>query len=89
MASTAITDMCTFPLDTLKKNLQADGGSAVKLLRHLVSDGGFLRLYRGYGPRLIMQAVNGGMWNWCFVRGQEVVGRHVNEPGRSSDCVSE
>ena len=27
MASTAFTDLCTFPLDTLKKNLQADGGN--------------------------------------------------------------
>jgi len=77
MTSTAITDVCTFPLDTLKKNLQADGGSALSLLRRLVGDGGVLRLYRGYGPRLLMQAVNGGLWNWTYVRGREALSRRT------------
>ena len=75
MASTGFTDACTFPLDTLKKNLQADGGSVVALLRRLINDGGLLRLYRGYGPRLIMQCLSGGMWNFVYVRGQEALRR--------------
>mmetsp|Transcript_22074 Transcript_22074/g.72365 ORF Transcript_22074/g.72365 Transcript_22074/m.72365 type:complete len:111 (+) Transcript_22074:731-1063(+) len=72
MASTALTDACTFPLDTLKKNLQADGGSFPALARRLLLRGGWPRLYSGYGPRLAMQAVSGGLWNWVFVRGQEL-----------------
>jgi len=75
MASTAVTDVCTFPLDTLKKNLQADGGSAIELSRRLVRDGGITRLYRGYSPRLVMVAVNGGLWNWVYVRAQEALGQ--------------
>ena len=72
MASTAITDLCTFPLDTLKKNLQADGGSVGLLLRRLINDGGLQRLYHGYGPRLLIMSVQGGLWNWVYVRVQEV-----------------
>ena len=71
MASTAITDLCTFPLDTLKKNLQADGGSLGELWRRLYRDGGPLRLYHGYGPRLLIMSVQGGLWNWVYVRVQE------------------
>ena len=74
MASTGFTDVCTFPLDTLKKNLQADGGNVLALGRRLLDNGGLARLYRGYGPRLLMQAVNGGLWNWVYVRGQECIG---------------
>ena len=74
VASTGFTDMCTFWLDTLKKNLQADGGNVILLLRQLINDGGLLRLYRGYGPRLLMVSVNGGLWNWVYVRGQEALG---------------
>ena len=68
MASTAFTDICTFPLDTLKKNLQADGGDVVALVRRLVGDGGFRRLYHGYGPRLLIMTMQGGLWNWVYVR---------------------
>ena len=71
MASTASTDLCTFPLDTLKKNLQADGGSVVVLTRRLLVDGGFLRLYHGYAPRLVIVSVQGGLWNFIYVRVQE------------------
>ena len=74
MAATSITDICTFPLDTLKKNLQADGGSVRALASRLHREGGVLRLYRGYAPRLVMQAVNGGLWNWVYVRTQEWMG---------------
>ena len=74
MASTAFTDLCTFPLDTLKKNLQADGGHVVVLIRRLVGDGGLLRLYHGYGPRLIIMGLQGGLWNWVYVRAQELQG---------------
>jgi len=72
MASTAFTDLCTFPLDTLKKNLQADGGNVFVLTRRLLVDGGFLRLYHGYSPRLMIVAVQGGLWNFIYVRVQEL-----------------
>lgn len=52
--------------------LQADGGSFPALARRLLLRGGWPRLYSGYGPRLAMQAVSGGLWNWVFVRGQEL-----------------
>lgn len=71
-ASTAFTDLCTFPLDTLKKNLQADGGSVFVLTRRLLVDGGFLRLYHGYSPRLVIVALQGGLWNFIYVRVQEL-----------------
>ena len=73
MASTAFTDLCTFPLDTLKKNLQADGGNLLVLTRRLVADGGFLRLYHGYTPRLMIVALQGGLWNFLYVRVQELL----------------
>uniref|UniRef100_A0A6U6GG98 Mitochondrial carrier protein n=1 Tax=Odontella aurita TaxID=265563 RepID=A0A6U6GG98_9STRA len=72
MTATAATDVCTFPLDTLKKNLQADGGRVVVLAQRLLRDGGVVRLYRGYTPRLAMQAANGGLWNFIYVRVQEM-----------------
>ena len=72
MASTAFTDLCTFPLDTLKKNLQADGGNVFVLTRRLLVDGGFLRLYHGYSPRLVIVALQGGLWNFIYVRVQEL-----------------
>jgi hypothetical protein len=34
-------------------------------------DGGPLRLYHGYGPRLLIMSVQGGLWNWVYVRVQE------------------
>ena len=72
MASTAFTDICTFPLDTLKKNLQADGGNVFALVRRLLADGGVLRLYHGYVPRLMIVALQGGLWNFVYVRVQEL-----------------
>lgn len=72
MASSAFTDLCTFPLDTLKKNLQADGGNVLVLARRLVVDGGFFRLYHGYSPRLLIVALQGGLWNFIYVRVQEL-----------------
>ena len=78
MASTAFTDLCTFPLDTLKKNLQADGGDVFVLARRLLVDGGVLRLYHGYTPRLMIVAVNGGLWNFLYVRIQEF--QRVKDP---------
>ena len=37
-----------------------------------VRDGGVLRLYHGYGPRMLLVAGNGGLWNWVYVRVQEL-----------------
>lgn len=74
MTATCATDICTYPLDTLKKNLQADGGNVGSLLKRLVhpnEGGGILRLYRGYSPRLFMMAINGGLWNFVYVRVQD------------------
>ena len=73
MASTAFTDLCTFPLDTLKKNLQADGGNVFALVRRLLADGGVLRLYHGYVPRMIIVGLQGGLWNFVYVRVQEIL----------------
>ena len=70
-AASTFTDLCTFPLDTLKKNLQANGGSAGAVVQSLVRDGGLLRLYRGYGPRFFIVAANGGLWNYVYVQSQK------------------
>jgi len=74
MASTSATDVCTFWLDTLKKILQADGGSVMSLMQRLLraEGGGVARLYRGYSPRFLMVAINGGLWNWVYVRVREL-----------------
>jgi hypothetical protein len=84
-ASSCLTDVCTFPLDTLKKCLQASppagagfgGGAAPTVaaaLRELLSSGGVRRLYFGYAPRLLIVAVNGACFNWVFVATKRVLG---------------
>ena len=80
--SSALTDLCTFPFDTLKKWMQADaaaagsstGGAAGAAagaisgaVRRLRSEGGLARFYFGYGPRLLMISVNGALFNAAFV----------------------
>eukprot|EP00931_Biecheleriopsis_adriatica_P053196 TRINITY_DN31106_c0_g1_i1.p1 TRINITY_DN31106_c0_g1~~TRINITY_DN31106_c0_g1_i1.p1 ORF type:complete len:262 (+),score=35.16 TRINITY_DN31106_c0_g1_i1:104-889(+) len=67
-----VTDLCTFPFDTLKKNLQATsmaGGTHSKvgsMMRHLAS-GGILRFYHGYWVRLAMVGLKGAMENVVYV----------------------
>ena len=53
---------------------EENGGSVRVLMHRLINDGGMLRLYRGYGPRLLMQMANGGLWNWVYVQGQGFFG---------------
>ena len=78
------TDMSTFPLDTLKKNLQAvrgttaaasgaatadaPGVSVGAVARRLWHEGGALRFYRGLGPQVVRRGLDGGMLNFCYVR---------------------
>ena len=81
--SSALTDLCTFPFDTLKKWMQADAsaaaasgsggaagaaaGAVLGAVRRLRSEGGLRRFYFGYGPRLLMISVNGALFNAAFV----------------------
>lgn len=71
--SSLITDLFTFPFDTLKKAMQASGGSSEKrttLASHALrwrSEEGLTRFYRGYSARLVLVSVNGALFNSAFV----------------------
>ena len=69
--SSTLTDLCTFPLDTLKKNLQAAPGEQRRTIaaevRRLRSAGGVERFYRGLAPRLLMVGLNGALFNTNLV----------------------
>eukprot|EP00933_Yihiella_yeosuensis_P069391 TRINITY_DN7589_c0_g1_i7.p1 TRINITY_DN7589_c0_g1~~TRINITY_DN7589_c0_g1_i7.p1 ORF type:complete len:284 (+),score=36.24 TRINITY_DN7589_c0_g1_i7:104-853(+) len=77
MAST-VTDLSTFPFDTLKKNLQATAssssvhaemyGTATRLLQN-----GFLRFYHGYSLRLLIVGLRGALENVAFCAWKEVL----------------
>ena len=62
-------DMCTFPFDTLKKNMQAGIScrSAWQEAVGLLGEGGVARFYRGYSARFCLVALNGALFNWVFV----------------------
>lgn len=65
-----IVDVCTFPFDTLKKNMQAAStahGGALGAATQLLRSGGYARFYRGYGMRLLMVGTNGAMFNAALV----------------------
>ncbi|KAL1526824.1 hypothetical protein AB1Y20_015516 [Prymnesium parvum] len=69
-----LTDLATFPFDTLKKNLQAapsgKGASMVgfsSMTSQLLRNGGILRFYHGYSLRLTMVGLKGAMDNVVFV----------------------
>ena len=77
-----LTDACTFPFDTLKKNLQAAsvagrGGAAAVTARGvaaaLFADGGVARFYHGYGVRLLIVGLKGAVDNYAFVRCKELL----------------
>ena len=59
------SDLSTFAIDTVKKRLQAQSSppSAWNEARKLLRIGGFVRFYRGYGPRVVIVAVNGATFN--------------------------
>jgi len=69
--SSVLVDLTTFPLDTLKKNLQAStDGQDVEVsgfARRLYKHGGMMRFYRGYAARLGLVAMNGAIFNSAFV----------------------
>jgi hypothetical protein len=70
--SSALTDLCTFPFDTLKKSMQARERAVVSetLLEEIAAfrkEGGALRFYRGYLARVVMVSVNGALFNAAFV----------------------
>ena len=72
LASTAV-DLSTFPLDTLKKNLQAYRAgdmkaSALEVARRLLREGGPLRFYRGLAPQLVRRGLDGGLLNLVYVK---------------------
>ena len=79
--SSVMTDALTFPLDTLKKNMQAAKSRRemtasthmTTTAMSLVSEGGVFRLYRGYTPRLLMVSVNGALFNTAFVTFQKLL----------------
>ena len=72
--ASSINDICTFPLDTLKKNLQSvraagNGGSSVALVAsRLWNEGGARRFYRGLTPQLLRRGLDGGLLNMFYVR---------------------
>lgn len=93
-ASSCMTDLCTFPLDTLKKWLQAaapcaarGGGPAGAIdaptvstaARELLSAGGIRRFYSGYAPRLLIVAINGACFNSVFVATKRVLAPILGE----------
>ena len=71
--SSLLTDLCTFPMDTLKKAMQADGSRAsaapsfLTTVTRLRAEGGVPRFYAGYGARFVMISVNGALFNAAFV----------------------
>lgn len=67
--SSALTDLCTFPFDTLKKSMQSGIGSADlgAEMRRMYRDGGIGRFYRGYAARFFMVSLNGALFNAAFV----------------------
>jgi len=83
LASTT-NDLCTFPLDTLKKNLQsvraagigagaapaaaASSGDLLQVAQRLWREGGVLRFYRGITPQLVRRGLDGGLLNIFYVR---------------------
>merc|ERR1719313_2573979 len=59
-----------FPLDTLKKRLQASDRSELKLQKEvstLLNEGGILRFYRGMSLKLAMNFAQGALFNAIFV----------------------
>jgi hypothetical protein len=94
-ASSCLTDLCTFPLDTLKKWLQAAAPPAARgpdgdvgaptistAARELLSAGGIRRFYFGYAPRLLMVAINGACFNSVFVATKRVLAPVLGERAR-------
>ena len=76
LASVAV-DVVTFPLDTLKKNLQAaPGGSRAGVAREAARllEGGVARFYRGYVARLALVSLNGALFNAILVSTKRVLG---------------
>jgi len=95
--SSCLTDLCTFPFDTLKKWLQAadpvgrqDRPNMKQIVptlsraaKAMVSQGGIRRFYSGYGPRLIMVAMNGACFNSMFVATKRILGPVFEEQRES------
>lgn len=81
-ASSCLTDLCTFPLDTVKKWMQAapatagatGSQTALSAAREMIASGGIGRLYFGYTPRLLIVAVNGACFNSIYVATKKVLG---------------
>jgi hypothetical protein len=84
--SSALTDICTFPFDTLKKGMQAvggasgSGGSAQRSLlvemQRLHMEGGVARFYKGYAARVLLISVNGAVFNATFELVKGVIGKN-------------
>jgi len=69
MAGVIVTCV-VFPLDTLKKRMQASDGKHLQLrheTRALLAQGGLLRFYRGIQVKLVMNFAQGGLFNSMFV----------------------
>jgi hypothetical protein len=96
-ASSCLTDLGTFPLDTLKKWLQAAAPCSVRgggptgamgvltastAARELLSAGGVPRFYSGYAARLLMVAINGACFNSVFVATKRVLTPILGEEER-------
>lgn len=70
--SSLLTDLLTFPFDTLKKAMQATGASDKRAgllseMARLREEAGLVRFYRGYSARVVMISMNGALFNAAFV----------------------
>ena len=70
--------MAVFPLDTLKKRLQASDAPRLVLheARVLLAEGGPMRFYRGFTLKCGFVALNGAIFNTVFVGVRRVLGAY-------------
>mmetsp|Transcript_1496 Transcript_1496/g.4519 ORF Transcript_1496/g.4519 Transcript_1496/m.4519 type:complete len:114 (+) Transcript_1496:1-342(+) len=78
-AAGMIVQIPTYPLDTLKKRMQAVDGpprSAASELRLLVSTGGLGRLYSGFGVKCAFVALNSAIFNSVYMQCRRLMRMH-------------
>ena len=71
--------MPTYPLDTLKKRMQASDGTPRTMLSEtklLLRSGGLLRLYSGFGVKVAFVALNSAIFNSVYVQCRRMLHMH-------------
>lgn len=69
----------TYPLDTLKKRMQASDGPARAVLDEagaLLRSGGLVRLYNGFGVKVAFVAINSAIFNSVYVQCRRLLHMH-------------